>query len=236
MSRTERSLRTVIPEIAIIAAGVVCALRMTANPSDLLSTPLELHAKHHTLSLTLHAAVTSDGKNSFYFDGHPNAPTLRLSPGDQLKITYINDLPVNAKEKCAIMPCMDMTNLHFHGLAVSPDAPQDDVLDMMAAPGQALHYTVRIPKDHPPGLFWYHTHPHGESHRQALDGMSGAIVIEGIESYFPPLAGLAERILVVRGRSIVNDPHSTDLKQRVELTSDICGAEPETPEEIFTLN
>jgi len=57
-------------------------------------------------------------------------------------------------------------NLHFHGLSVSPDRPQDDVLDMMAMPGQALDYTVAIPRDHLPGLHWYHTHPHGESHQQ----------------------------------------------------------------------
>ena len=236
MSHTAPSLRTAIPAVAIMTAAVLCTLRMTGDPSDLLSTPPQVHAKHHTLSLTLHAAVASDGKNSFYFDGQPNAPTLRLSPGDQLKITYINDLPSKAKETCAITPCMDMTNLHFHGLAVSPDAPQDDVLGMMAAPGQTLQYTVQIPTDHPPGLYWYHTHPHGESHRQALDGMSGALVIEGIESYFPPLAHLPERVLIVRGRSIVNDPQSADLKQRVELSSDVCGAEPETPEEVFTLN
>jgi suppressor of ftsI len=131
---------------------------------------------------------------------------------------------------------MDMTNLHFHGLTVSPDAPQDDVLDMMAAPGHSLRYTVQIPQDHPPGLYWYHTHPHGESHRQVLDGMSGAIVIEGIESYFPPLVALPERVLVVRGRSVVKDPQSADLKRRVELSSDICGAESEPPEEVFTVN
>ena len=236
MSRTAPSLRTAIPAVAIMATGVLCTLGMTGNPSDLLSSPPELHAKHHILSLTLHAAVASDGKNSFYYDGQPNAPTLRLSPGDQLKITYMNDLPVKAKETCAITPCMDMTNLHFHGLEVSPDAPQDDVLGMMAAPGQTLRYTVQIPKDHPPGLYWYHTHPHGESHRQALDGMSGALVIEGIESYFPTLAGLPERVLVLRGRSIENDPQSTDLKHRVELSSNVCGAESETPDEIFTLN
>jgi len=131
---------------------------------------------------------------------------------------------------------MDMTNLHFHGLTVSPDSPQDDVLDMMAMPGKSLSYTVQIPKDHPPGLYWYHTHPHGESYRQVLDGMSGAIVIEGIESYFPALAGLPERVLVVRGRSVENDPQSTALKQRVELSSYVCGGEQETPHEIMTVN
>jgi suppressor of ftsI len=131
---------------------------------------------------------------------------------------------------------MDMTNLHFHGLRVSPDAPQDDVLTMLAMPGKALHYTVQIPKDHPPGLYWYHTHPHGESYRQALDGMSGAIVIEGIESYFPALAGLPERVLVVRGRSIVNDTQSAELKERVDLSSKVCGSEHEPPEEVMTVN
>src|SRR6266581_2203064 len=234
MSRIAPTIRIAI--LAIVAAAVFCSAQLKGKPPGLLSNPPELRAKHHTLSLTLHAGIASDGRNSFYFNGQPNAPTLRLSQGDQLKITYVNDLPIKAKESCAMTPCMDMTNLHFHGLTVSPDAPQDDVLDMMAMPGQALRYTVEIPKDHPPGLYWYHTHPHGESHRQVLDGMSGVIVIEGMESYFPPLAGMLERVLVVRGRSITNDSQAADLKHRVELSSDACGAEPETPEEIFTLN
>jgi FtsP/CotA-like multicopper oxidase with cupredoxin domain len=95
---------------------------------------------------------------------------------------------------------------------------------------------VQIPKDHPPGLYWYHTHPHGESYQQALDGMSGALVIEGIESYFPALAGLPERVLVIRGRSIGKDAQSAALKQRVDLSSDACGGEPEPPEEVMTVN
>jgi suppressor of ftsI len=236
MSRLVSVPRIAAAVIAIAAAAVFCSLELAGNPRAMLPNPPELRARNHTLSLTLHAGITPEGKDSFYFDGKPNAPTLRLSPGDQLKINYTNDLPAKPQESCAITPCMDMTNLHFHGLTVSPDPPQDDVLDMMAMPGQSLRYTVQIPQDHPPGLYWYHTHPHGESHRQALDGMSGALVIEGIQSYFPPLVGLPERILVVRGRSIVNDPHSADLKHRVALSSDICGAGSETPEEIFTVN
>jgi suppressor of ftsI len=235
MSRVAPVLRTAVLPLAMIAFGAFCLLERTGKPAGLLSNSPELRAKDGTLSLTLHAAVAS-GKNSFYFDGQPVAPTLRLSPGDQLKINYINDLPAEPQESCAIPPCMDMTNLHFHGLTVSPEAPQDDVLGMMAMPGQSLRYTVKIPSDHPPGLYWYHTHPHGESHRQVLDGMSGALVIEGIESYLPALAALPERILVVRGRSMENDPQSTQLKQRVELSSDFCGAQREPPEEIFTLN
>jgi suppressor of ftsI len=129
-----------------------------------------------------------------------------------------------------------MTNLHFHGLEISPNAPQDDVLTMMAMPGQTLHYTVSIPQDHPPGLYWYHTHPHGESHRQVLDGMSGAIVIEGMERYVPEVRDLFEQILIVRGQSISGDPQAASLLKRVEAPANTCGQGTEAPEEIFTVN
>jgi suppressor of ftsI len=163
-------------------------------------------------------------------------PIIRASPGDTLKITYANGLPTKSTEMCAVNPCMDMTNLHFHGLTVSPDAPQDDVLSMMAKPGQVLHYSVEIQRDHPPGLFWYHTHPHGESHRQVLDGMSGAIVIEGMERYVSEVSRLRERVMVVRGRSIEHDPNATALMRAVEIPAKGCGGEAEKIEEIFTIN
>jgi FtsP/CotA-like multicopper oxidase with cupredoxin domain len=150
----------------------------------LLRDPPQVRAKNHAVSLTLHA-VNQNGRDAFAFDGATVAPVIRASPGDVLRITYVNDLPLKSSETCAVNPCMNMTNLHYHGLTVSPDAPQDDVLGMLAMPGQTLHYSVEIPRDHPPGLFWYHTHPHGESHRQVLDGMSGAIFIEGMERYAP---------------------------------------------------
>jgi len=228
-------MRSIRPAPAVALASL-CAMAMTGLKRTNAQTTPELRAKDHTLSLTLHAAITGDGRASFYFNGQPTAPTLRLSPGDQLKITYVNDLPAKPQVTCAITPCMDMTNLHFHGLMVSPNKPQDDVLSMIAMPGQSLSYTVQIPKNHPPGLYWYHTHPHGESYRQVLEGMSGALVIEGLESYYPAVAGLPERILVVRGRAIANDPQSADLKQRVQLDSYVCGGKLDTPNEVFTVN
>src|SRR6266566_7548383 len=201
--------------VALLGAQIFLAAVGWAQAISLPEPP-QVRAQNHVVSLTLHA-VNENGRNAFAFNGANVAPVIRSSPGDVLKITYINDLPVKSSETCAVNPCMNMTNLHFHGLTVSPDAPQDDVLGMIARPGQVLRYSVEIPRDHPPGLFWYHTHPHGESHRQVLDGMSGAIVIEGMESYFPPLAGLPERVLVVRGRSIERDPNAAELKHRVEI-------------------
>jgi FtsP/CotA-like multicopper oxidase with cupredoxin domain len=186
--------------------------------------------------LTLHAALNANGRDAFVYKRKSTAPVIRVSPGDTLKIDYVNDLPVHSKESCAVSPCVDMTNLHFHGLAISPQAPQDNVVDMLAMPGETLHYVVEIPADHPPGLFWYHTHPHGESHRQVLDGMSGAIVIEGMDRYVPELRNLREQVLVVRGESIENSPDATALVRRVEAQAPTCGSEPDEIDRIFTVN
>ena len=200
-----------------------------------LPEPPQVRAHNHVVSLTLHA-VNENGRDAFAFNGASVAPVIRASPGDVLKVTYVNHLPAKSSETCAVNPCMDMTNLHFHGLTVSPNAPQDDVIGMLAMPGQVLHYSVKIPRDHPPGLFWYHTHPHGESHRQVLDGMSGAIVIEGMERYVAEVRRLRERVLVVRGRTIEHDANAAQLRRQVEIPAKGCGGEAEAVEEIFTVN
>ena len=222
------------PIVALTCGVILFSSR--GNQSLPLPKPPELRARNHELSLTLHAVADANGRDAFAFNGRNVAPILRVSPGDTLRINYLNDLPAKAKGSCAVSPCMNMTNLHFHGFQVSPNAPQDDVLTMMAMPGQSLDYTVPIPEDHPPGLYWYHTHPHGESHRQVRDGMSGAIVIEGMERYVPEVRDLHEQILIIRGRSISEDPQAASLLKRLEVASNSCGSQVEAPEEIFTVN
>ena len=216
----------------LLLAAVTAAGRLNVPAS----VPPEVRPDNHVVSLTLHAAVNSEGRDSFAYNGKNIAPVIRAFPGDTLKLDYENDLPVHSKESCAISPCKNMTNLHFHGLAISPQSPQDNVIDMMAMPGETLHYVVKIPADHPPGLFWYHTHPHGESHRQALDGMSGAIVIEGMERYVPEVLNLREQVLVVRGTSIEHVSDGTVLLRRVDAEPPSCGSGSGTTERVFTVN
>jgi FtsP/CotA-like multicopper oxidase with cupredoxin domain len=132
---------------------------------------------------------------------------------------------------------MQMTNLHFHGLHVSPNAPQDDVLSMMASPGEALHYSVQIPAQQPPGLYWYHTHSHGESYMQDLDGMSGAIVVEGIERYVPEVVQMRERILILRDVVLAHNPaERASVMHSVAMQTTQCGNATEKPERAFSIN
>jgi suppressor of ftsI len=212
------------------------AERLNGDVQVSVPSPPEVRSQNRIASFTLHAALNANGRDAFVYKGKSIAPVIRVSPDDTLKIDYVNDLPLHSQESCAISPCTDMTNLHFHGLEISPQAPQDNVIDMMAMPGETIHYVVEIPADHPPGLFWYHTHPHGESHRQALDGMSGAIVIEGMDRYVPELRNLREQVLVVRGESIEHVPDATALLRRVEVQAPSCGSEPGEIDRIFTVN
>jgi suppressor of ftsI len=205
-------------------------------PGPRLPESPEVRGQDNVVSLTLHAVRMPNGKDAFAFDGKTIAPVIRVRSGDTLKIAYVNNLEATSNEPCATGPCMNMTNLHFHGLAISPKAPQDDVLTTLAMPGQTLHYVLDIPKDHPPGLYWYHPHPHGESHRQVLDGMSGALVVEGMERYVPEVSRLRERILVLRGSSIENDPGAAALRQEVSIAGEGCGAEAGLADRIYTVN
>src|SRR6202522_1913029 len=202
------------------------AQTVLSNPPDTRS-PLNLKAVNDPQT----------GKGAFSFDGREDPPVIRARPGEDIRLTYTNAMSTHSGEHCIDGPCMNMTNLHFHGLHVSPDAPQDDVITMMTMPGQLLHYIVNIPPDQPPGLYWYHTHPHGESYQQDLDGMSGAIVIDGMERYVPEVQHLRERILVLRDRVLEDDdPANAELRRSVEIPAKGCSASTDLPKRIFTVN
>jgi FtsP/CotA-like multicopper oxidase with cupredoxin domain len=160
-----------------------------------LSNPPEIESSNG--ALTFNVAVQADpvtGNPEFNYNGSTTPPTLRLLPGDTLYVNLTNNLPVPP----AGALYANSVNLHYHGLHVSPLAPSDDSIDMLAAPGQSLNYVIAIPSNHPPGLYWYHSHAHGETERQTLSGMSGALIIDGIAQYSPQVANLPEQVLIVR--------------------------------------
>jgi len=118
-------------------------------------------------------------------------PTLRVHPGDTLRLRLTNALA-------------EPTNLHTHGLTVPPRGNADNVL-LTVAPGQTQDYEIRLPTDHPPGLYWYHPHPHGFSDEQTRSGMSGALIVEGLLDPFPTLRHLPERLLLLKDLQVENE-------------------------------
>jgi FtsP/CotA-like multicopper oxidase with cupredoxin domain len=213
---------------AVFAPG---ARAQSADPADqvcprspagsVLQDPPALRSQNGVLEVTFQfkTAVDAQGLTRYCFvsDAGVEAPTLHVSPGDQLIIHLQNTLaaaptgqqampsvhraatPASPNNDCmggAMGP--DVTNLHFHGLNVPPACHQDEVINTLVQPSETFDYTVQIPSDEPTGLYWYHPHPHGFSNQQALGGATGAIIVDGIENAVPAVAGLPQRVLVFR--------------------------------------
>ncbi|AZZ92307.1 multicopper oxidase family protein [Hahella sp. KA22] len=111
------------------------------------------------------------------------APTIEVTPGDTVRVTLNNKLP--ADPSCIKHDgdvndphCFNGTNLHTHGLWISPTGNSDNVL-LKIDPGVSFQYEYNIPPDHPAGTFWYHTHLHGSTALQVSSGMAGALIMHG---------------------------------------------------------
>ena len=48
------------------------------------------------------------------------------------------------------------------------------MLDIAA--GGTFDFQFDIPRNHAPGLNWYHPHPHGHGTRQMFGGIAGAVI------------------------------------------------------------
>ena len=98
------------------------------------------------------------------YNGGLPGPTLRLRPGDTCRVELANRLD-------------EVTNLHLHGLHVSPEGSGDNVF-VEVQPGATHRYEYQLPDDHPPGVYWYHPHHHGTVADQVFGGLYGAIIVD----------------------------------------------------------
>jgi len=202
---------------------------VVAEPEDLRSQNGVLEAE-----LTIRDMPDAHGGALYCYSdaaGH-ESPTLRVKPGDLVILHLKNaltdldaaDLDAANKDAAKTPPMAAhthrepspercgggamsavATNLHFHGLTIPPVCHQDDVLNTLLHPGDPpFEYRFRIPDDEPPGLYWYHPHIHGFSKQQLLGGASGALIVEGIERVKKVVAGLPERVLIVRDQDLMN--------------------------------
>jgi FtsP/CotA-like multicopper oxidase with cupredoxin domain/peroxiredoxin len=146
------------------------------------------------------------------YNGRLVGPTIRVRRGETLKIKVVNELPkadepVVADTENQADPPHDLytTNLHTHGLHVSPVGNSDNAFREIP-PGGSFDYSFTIPMDHPSGTFWYHPHKHGSVAYQLGNGLAGALIVEGddtpgavrdLESV-PEVAAAQERTLVLQ--------------------------------------
>ncbi len=96
------------------------------------------------------------------------------------------------------------TNLHTHGLHVSPLGYADNVM-LIVNTNRGVEYKYEIPTNHAPGTHWYHSHLHGSTGLQVTRGMLGALIVtEPFGQNLTPtqyLSDVQERLLILRQES-----------------------------------
>ena len=165
-------------------------------PKELIPStePLNLYIKYLTTQLyNPNIEKNDDVKLRGYIDTNTNnnpkspyiAPTIKVDPGDTLRINLHNNLPKNNNSCTKHKPedvntphCFNNSNLHTHGLWISPAGNSDNVA-FSINPGESFEYEYNIPEDHPAGTFWYHPHLHGSTALQVTSGMAGALIVNG---------------------------------------------------------
>jgi FtsP/CotA-like multicopper oxidase with cupredoxin domain/peroxiredoxin len=142
--------------------------------------------------------IRGSGVHLRSYNGSLVGPTLRAKPGDVLRIRVENRLPQLPEVPVHVVNvphALNSTNIHTHGLHVSPEGNSDNIyLDIK--PGQTQDYEIRIPQGHVAGTFWYHPHRHGSVALQVSSGLSGALIIEGGLDEVQEIRQARERIFV----------------------------------------
>jgi FtsP/CotA-like multicopper oxidase with cupredoxin domain len=139
-------------------------------------------------------------------------PTLRVKPTTTMNVKVQNDIQPLTSDPCPMpghsnTPGMgfNITNLHVHGLHVSPKGNSDNVFLQICPPGTAgpryVNYQFKLGENgslQPSGTNWYHPHLHGSTALQVASAAEGALIVEGGQDNLPAIRAAQQQIMVLQ--------------------------------------
>ena len=150
-------------------------------------------AEAHSIDPTFPAAF-----ELLCYNHQPVGPTIRIRRGETFCIHLANLLDPDptgliypqSSTSAETAHQLGSTNLHTHGLHVSPDGDSDNIFVSVDpvdparpidsdSPYNEHLFRYAVPSDHPAGTFWYHPHRHGSVAYQLANGLAGALIVEG---------------------------------------------------------
>ncbi len=134
--------------------------------------------------------------NLLTYNGSYPGPTIRVKQGDLLRVNLRNSLPMQGMN--ILGHDRDITNLHTHGLHVSPMGISDNVM-VMLMPGDTFTYEYDLSKQSAGTLNFYHPHVHGTVAEQYWGGLAGALIVE---DDLPVLGGYETHLMVLKDISV----------------------------------
>ncbi|HSF58469.1 MAG TPA: multicopper oxidase family protein [Candidatus Binatia bacterium] len=180
--------------VVLVAAFVTLLVKVEGSaPPIPFSNPPIIESAGGILRATLTVApaeVIVAGKivKTTVYNGLYMPPVLKVQPGETIRLRLINGRKSPAP-----------TNVHYHGLGVSPKGHGDNVFIEVDPGDPPFNYNIPIPDDHPQGLFWYHPHFHPGVNSAIAAGLSGGLIIGNI---LAPLGdeyqNLTERIVLLK--------------------------------------
>ncbi|MDH5325299.1 MAG: multicopper oxidase domain-containing protein [Gammaproteobacteria bacterium] len=167
----------------------------TGNPEEYYSGVLEMGEASFVINgETLTTRAYRQGGGNYSIPG----PTVVMEPGKKYVVTFRNLLPYEAPSPDHnVFKDPNISNLHTHGLHISPENPSDEVTRVIEG-GYAGDYVYDISADHMGGTYWYHAHHHGSTYLQAAGGAFGLMIIDDKFDGIPAnVASMVERKVVV---------------------------------------
>ncbi len=148
------------------------------------------------------------------------APVIRVNRGDRLRVHFTNALPATGATN-VLGHLRFVTNLHVHGLHVTPGAnpngtPGDDVFQPVAAGGGHLDYEYDLSLQPAGSMGLYHPHWHGAVAEQIWGGMIG--VIDVTDTPGNPIAAYETHLLVLKDIALAGGapaPHDSIMDYMV---------------------
>lgn len=191
---------------AVSSSASIAPANTVSLESDLFEPPvLSSIGGKLTTSITCATVPCAVGGRHVHqpvtYNGTFPGPTLFVRPGDIVDITFTNRIVFDQADthRGYGKPPREThtTNLHFHGMHVSPGGLADNMLIMVPAPG-TQRYLVQIPANHPAGLYWYHAHVHGLVTNHVGRGAAGMMYVAN--SYTDQLAelGIRHRLMMLQ--------------------------------------
>ncbi len=176
--------------------------------------------------------TVTENKGRFMYNGTSPGPTFQIDPGDSLDIELVNELPAlhdDCAENANRFHGLNTTNLHTHGLHVSPtkdasgtfDAdnvfvsvtPRGQIVPCEEICGTSVAETFRehrnvfrfeLGANHPSGTFWYHAHKHGSVTRQVGGGLAGPLIVRDKPGDMPDyIAKAPEKLFMLMNWGLV---------------------------------
>ncbi len=140
--------------------------------------------------------------NLLTYNGYYPGQTITVKKGDILRVNFTNGLPASLTSEYNFLGHQrGYTNLHAHGLHVSPKAITTnppvyaDFVMYSLPPGGTVVHQYDTSKEEASGFHFYHPHLHGVVAEQYWAGLAGVLLIE---DELPVLKNIESHVMVLK--------------------------------------